>query len=549
MTELGISHGIVPNWLIDRLISNPKKFEAQIGTSVRAFLDEFFIVQEILLSSDPVDGVWKVNGAHPKLRLNDYSSLSLQRLNRPYFDSKQGLWGEEPFEIRSFSSSKMMNKIEFVFSLNDFEYIFGQFNRLGSRFDNRFDSRFDEEYQGQFDQSVSKVFELSGPRVLVDRDLFAYCESEGEVLVLLTTSKKVQSLPQIKVPNALQQRPLCSLSLTALLPSSDLVSPSLKLSPTSIVDDLKLLLKVGRSLNFAPLDGLFEGPSPLLESSWDLGFSNPGSAIPLASWLGPDQTRVFEAGSVIDKRVFRLHYRAFAQLLVASDLTRSNLNPTMGVLKISESVFAYVEQVGRAMMKMARLEPEEFKNRYGVFQQQLQPCFEASELQFDSSQFLELLNGNVDLRKQVIESLKNDVHSYPLSIPPSIPLSVASIVPQSIPLSEAEENPKASSFVTPIAEELSKLSEKESGRAERTDSKLLRMAENELHDLFERDRKGYLELKRKYIESLNPSQKSMLLEVEKRLRPKVFEDQIRFRLVRYMVDVPDNWRSARSLVQ
>jgi hypothetical protein len=537
VTELGISHGIVPNWLIDRLISNPKKFEAQIGTSIRAFLDEFFIVQEILLSTDPVEGVWKFNGAHPKLRLNDNSSLSLQRLNRPYFDSKQGLWGEEPFEIRSFSSSKMANKVEFVFSLSDFEYIFGQFNRLSSRFD----SRFDEEYQGKFDQSGSKVFELSGPRVLVDRDLFAHCESEGEVLVLMTTSKKVQSLPQVKVPNALQQGTLCSLSLTELLPSSDLFSRSLKLSPTSIVDDLKLLLKVGRSLNFAPLDGLFESPLSLLESSWDLGFSTPGSAIPVASWLGPDQSKAFEAGSVIDKRVFRLHHRAFAQLLIANDLTRSNLNPTMGVLKISESVFAYVDQVGRAMMKMARLEPEEFKNRYGVFQQQLQPCFEASELQFDSSQFLDLLNGNVDLRKQVIESLKNDGLNEGYSDPQSIP--------QGVPLGEVEEDPKASSEVTPMAKELVKLSEKESGRAERTDSKLLRMAENELHDLFERDRKGYLELKRKYIESLNPSQKSMLLEVEKRLRPKVFEDQIRFRLVRYMVDVPDNWRSARSLVQ
>ena len=56
----------------------------------------------------------------------------------------------------------------------------------------------------------------------------------------------------------------------------------------------------------------------------------------------------------------------------------------------------------------------------------------------------------------------------------------------------------------------------------------------------------YQELRRLYYETLEPSARQALLDAHRLIEPHLFEDQLRHRLVRFMVDHPGSWRSAEA---
>ena len=77
-------------------------------------------------------------------------------------------------------------------------------------------------------------------------------------------------------------------------------------------------------------------------------------------------------------------------------------------------------------------------------------------------------------------------------------------------------------------------------------SRMLKTAADELAKMRASDLVRYDEIKRAYLLTLDESSRRLLLDVQKRIQPAMFEEQLRPRLVRYMVDHPGAWRSAEA---
>jgi len=77
-------------------------------------------------------------------------------------------------------------------------------------------------------------------------------------------------------------------------------------------------------------------------------------------------------------------------------------------------------------------------------------------------------------------------------------------------------------------------------------SRMLKTAADELAKMRACDRARYDDIKRAYLETLDETSRKLLLDVQKRIQPAMFEEQLRQRLVRYMVDHPGAWRSAEA---
>lgn len=77
-------------------------------------------------------------------------------------------------------------------------------------------------------------------------------------------------------------------------------------------------------------------------------------------------------------------------------------------------------------------------------------------------------------------------------------------------------------------------------------SRMLRIASDELTRLRESHPDRYADLKRSYLGSLDDVGRRLILDVQKRMQPTVFEEHLRQRLVRFMVDNPGAWRSAET---
>lgn len=74
-------------------------------------------------------------------------------------------------------------------------------------------------------------------------------------------------------------------------------------------------------------------------------------------------------------------------------------------------------------------------------------------------------------------------------------------------------------------------------------ARMLRVASEELSKLKGGHPDRYRALKRTYLESLDDGQKKLMLDVQRRMQPNMFDEHLRQRLVRYMVDNPGAWRS------
>ena len=68
-----------------------------------------------------------------------------------------------------------------------------------------------------------------------------------------------------------------------------------------------------------------------------------------------------------------------------------------------------------------------------------------------------------------------------------------------------------------------------------------KMALLELQRLRDQEPSRYLELKRQYKGTLDDSSVKIIEEVERRLKPKVFEDHIKNSLIKFMLENPQSW--------
>lgn len=74
-------------------------------------------------------------------------------------------------------------------------------------------------------------------------------------------------------------------------------------------------------------------------------------------------------------------------------------------------------------------------------------------------------------------------------------------------------------------------------------ARMLKVASEELQKLKASHPERYKALKKAYLESLDELGRKLMLDVQRRMQPTMFDEHLRQRLVRYMVDHPGAWRS------
>lgn len=80
-------------------------------------------------------------------------------------------------------------------------------------------------------------------------------------------------------------------------------------------------------------------------------------------------------------------------------------------------------------------------------------------------------------------------------------------------------------------------------------SALLRIAREELEKMMKADQRSFSALKDSYLKSLDEPQRQLMCDVERRMKPQLFDQQLKQRLVRFMVEHPSTWKSTSQILQ
>jgi hypothetical protein len=80
-------------------------------------------------------------------------------------------------------------------------------------------------------------------------------------------------------------------------------------------------------------------------------------------------------------------------------------------------------------------------------------------------------------------------------------------------------------------------------------SALLRIAREELEKMMKADVRSFSALKESYLKSLEEPQRQLMCDVERRMKPQLFDQQLKQRLVRFMVEHPAAWKSTSQILQ
>lgn len=67
-----------------------------------------------------------------------------------------------------------------------------------------------------------------------------------------------------------------------------------------------------------------------------------------------------------------------------------------------------------------------------------------------------------------------------------------------------------------------------------------------LKNLQSHDHQRYLQLKKAYIDSLTDEKRKLILEVESRLKPSIFDEHLRSSLVKFLIERPDLWKKSEN---
>lgn len=108
--------------------------------------------------------------------------------------------------------------------------------------------------------------------------------------------------------------------------------------------------------------------------------------------------------------------------------------------------------------------------------------------------------------------------------------------------SKIEEKGVLSTSILPSAEDFQAT---EGGQL----SKMKLVAQQTLSQMQAVDRTSYHQLYERYLNSLTESERLLMLDFQRRMRPHIFESQLQTRLVNYMIQHPSEWTSRSMLMQ
>lgn len=77
-------------------------------------------------------------------------------------------------------------------------------------------------------------------------------------------------------------------------------------------------------------------------------------------------------------------------------------------------------------------------------------------------------------------------------------------------------------------------------------SRIMKIAADELQKIKKNHPERYAELKKAYLDSLDEGGRKLIYDVQKRMQSHLFEEHLRQRILRFMVENPGAWRSAES---
>jgi hypothetical protein len=77
-------------------------------------------------------------------------------------------------------------------------------------------------------------------------------------------------------------------------------------------------------------------------------------------------------------------------------------------------------------------------------------------------------------------------------------------------------------------------------------SRMMKIAADELQKIKKNHPEQYAELKKAYLDSLDEGGRKLIFDVQKRMQSHLFEEHLRQRILRFMVENPGAWRSAES---
>ena len=75
---------------------------------------------------------------------------------------------------------------------------------------------------------------------------------------------------------------------------------------------------------------------------------------------------------------------------------------------------------------------------------------------------------------------------------------------------------------------------------------MMKIAAEELQKIKKNHPEQYIELKKAYLDSLDEGGRKLIFDVQKRMQSHLFEEHLRQRILRFMVENPGAWRSAES---
>lgn len=82
---------------------------------------------------------------------------------------------------------------------------------------------------------------------------------------------------------------------------------------------------------------------------------------------------------------------------------------------------------------------------------------------------------------------------------------------------------------------------KKAAISEAVASRMLRTASEELGRIRDTNPERYQQLKKSYLSSLDEAGRKLFLDFQRRMQPSIFEDHIKQKLIRYMVENPGSW--------
>jgi hypothetical protein len=122
--------------------------------------------------------------------------------------------------------------------------------------------------------------------------------------------------------------------------------------------------------------------------------------------------------------------------------------------------------------------------------------------------------------------------------------SLSKVLPQKSVLPPSPQVPDKDTKATPVAPNSQSTPSPAPGSS--PSSRIMKIAAEELQKIKKNHPEQYAELKKAYLDSLDEGGRKLIFDVQKRMQSHLFEEHLRQRILRFMVENPGAWRSAES---